>query len=462
MPGPQFLHVQTFSSKAGPAGNSIDQVIDEANREAEFSLHVDEPQPPRLIFGDPSTFKADHEAHVAARGTKVMVKGVERVRAIRKDRHTLCTMIASYPLTQDQIVEGGDDAKAHHVAWEKQTFDFLQEKYGAQLRVVLAHDDEAHPHLHFWILPDNLDADAKLLHPGKAAKVVVEANAKAEGVKDREAVKLGNDALKDAMRAFLDEYFHDVSEPLGMLRDGPKRRRDSREQYKSRLAEAGRNAASITRVADAAAMTDAALSKLEVVEGQQKILRDQIKLERSEAATFISKVMAAGNNDRAEAEEAARQIIDAAKLDAASILANAKDEAEQVGMTAARDAEGVTQAAHEAGFADGKVAGWAAGWAAGMEAARQSIARYRETTETILGKCNQYLSKMVIAVNDIRLSVKVRDNAKSLAIEGSALTKTLNDAVKDLNRAEEKTFVDVGIRSLPIAEDAADYSTPGF
>lgn len=441
MPGPQFLHFQTFSQKSGPAGNSVDQVIDEANREPEFSLHVEAPQPPRPIFGDSGTFKADHAAHVAARGTKVMVKGVEKVRAIRKDRHTLCTVIASYPLTHNQIVEGGYAAKAHHADWEKRTFAFVQDRYGTQLRAAFAHEDEDHPHLHFWILPDNPDADAKLLHPGKAAKVVVEANAKAEGVKDREAVKLGNEALKDAMRALLDEYFVDVSEPLGMLRDGPKRRRDSREQYKSRLAEAGRNATSIRRVAEAVAMTDAAFSELEVTEGQQKQLRDQIELERSEAATFISKVMAAGNNDRAEAEEAARQIIDAAKLDAASILAHAKDEAEQVGVIAARHAEGITQAAHEAGFADGKVAGWTAGWAEGMKAALKAVAGYRKLTEDILEKYNGYASRVSAVIKDVRLSLKIRDVAKALLGEGPALKKAVEDVLDAFDRAETQDYV---------------------
>lgn len=65
MPGPIFMHVQTFSHKVGKAGNNVHQVIGEATRTPEFSKHVDNPKPPRVIEGDPSIFRALHDAHVA-------------------------------------------------------------------------------------------------------------------------------------------------------------------------------------------------------------------------------------------------------------------------------------------------------------------------------------------------------------------------------------------------------------
>jgi hypothetical protein len=455
MPGPQFIHAQTFSQKANPAGNTVDQAIDEANREPEFSLHVEAPQPPRPIFGDPKTFKADHAAHVAARGTKAMVKGVERVRVIRKDRHTLCTVIASYPLTHDQIAEGGDAAKSHHAEWEKRTLDFMKKKYGGELRVALAHDDEDHPHLHFWILPDNPNADAKLLHPGKAAKVEVEAKAKADGIPDREAVKLGNDALKDAMRGFLDEYFHEVSEPLGMLRDGPKRRRDSREQYKSRLAEAERNAVSLARVAKAEAQTDAAVSELKATHGQQAAVREQIEGERTEAAAFVRKVMSAADEERSEAETEAGQIIDLAKTEAGSIVSKAQDDGDRVRRAAAQDIEKIKATAHAEGFEAGRVAGWYAGF----EAAKERIYEYRCTLQTILDSYNGYVSKASKMMGDLRVFSKIRDVARGLSKDGNANIAEIEKVMQSLERSQNNDYIG-GVAGVRMKENDAALLSP--
>lgn len=299
MPGPIFMHFQTYSRKSNVAGNTVDQVIEEGCRDAEFSQHVDAPQPPRPIIGDPATFKGVHDAHVAARATKVMVKGVERSRAIRTDRHTLATIIASYPLTHEQIAEGGDAARAHHAAWECDTVAYVRQKYGDQLKVAFAHEDEPHPHLHFWLLPDNPDADAKLLHPGKAAKAAVEAIEKAAGAEPKAAVKAGNLALKAAMRETLDEYHRIVGEPLGMLRDGPKRRRLSRAQYRAELDEAARRSKSIERaekadqIADEARASgyDAGLQQgLEAAADEVQRLQHENQALRSENQTLRSQI----------------------------------------------------------------------------------------------------------------------------------------------------------------------------
>ena len=237
MSGPQFAHIQTWSRKPNKAGQSIDHVIAEANRDPEFSMHVENPAPPRVLLGNPATFAADHAAHVAARSTiAIMADGSEKSRAIRNDRHTMASIVMSYPVPRSAIVT--DEAKAKLAAWEKRNLDWLREKYGGQLRVALAHDDETHPHLHAWLLPDDPGADATTLHPGKVAKKDVEARAKAENVENREAVKLGNRALKAAMTVWQDEYHAAVGVPEGLTRSGPKRRRLSREQWNAEKATA--------------------------------------------------------------------------------------------------------------------------------------------------------------------------------------------------------------------------------
>jgi len=232
MSGPQFAHLQTWSRKPNKACQSIDHVIAEATRHPEFSMHVKSPVPPRILLGNPATFATDHIAHVAARSTTViMANGSKKGRAIRTDRHTMAAVVMSYPVPHSAIIT--DEAKAKLFAWEKRNLEWLHKTYGDQLRVVLAHDDETQPHLHAWLLPDDPGADATTLHPGKVAKKEVEFRAKAGGVGNREAVKLGNRALKAAMTVWQDEYHAAVGIPEGLTRSGPKRRRLSREQWQA-------------------------------------------------------------------------------------------------------------------------------------------------------------------------------------------------------------------------------------
>ena len=250
MAGPQFVHIQTWSRKSNPAGQSVSQVIAEANRDPEHSAHVDDPAPPRPLVGDPSTFEAEHDAHVAARSTTVQMKdGSQCERGIRRDRHTLASVVMSYPVPWDGIQT--DEKRETLARWEQRNVQWLRETYGDQLRVVVAHDDEDHPHLHAWLLPDDPGADATTLHPGKQAKREIEAQAKAEGLEPREAVKLGNRALKEAMTEFQDTYHEAVGAPEGLTRSGPQRRRLTREQWKAEKATAAANAASLTRAESA-------------------------------------------------------------------------------------------------------------------------------------------------------------------------------------------------------------------
>lgn len=225
-----FIHCQSFARKPNAAGQSVAQVIAEGLRSGEYHPHVDGPKPPVPIFGNPIEFQKMHDDHVAKCWTRAVKNGQVGERAIRQDRHTLFTVVASYPVSTD-IVQDSPEELGRFKRWVNLTLAWIRAQYGDQLKAAFAHVDEQYPHLHFWLLPDDRSADASLLHPGKIAKRETETRMKAIGTFPREAVKLGNRALKDTMRAWIDDYHREVGAPLGMNRDGPKRRRLSRAQH---------------------------------------------------------------------------------------------------------------------------------------------------------------------------------------------------------------------------------------
>lgn len=233
MSGYQFFHLATYSRKANPAGQSVDQVVEEAERNPAFSQHVEEPKPPRLICGiSVREMKTQHDAMLEDARVPVVIKGGQVAhRSVRTDRHTLLTAVASYPVPRERV-EADPVEKAKYEAWVQANVRFLRDRFGQQLKTVIEHEDETHPHLHAYVLPDELpDFNAAKLHPGKAAKLEAEERAKAEGMTPRDAVKVGNDALKKAMRVLQDDYHEEVGAPCGMTRLGPGRRRMSRKQW---------------------------------------------------------------------------------------------------------------------------------------------------------------------------------------------------------------------------------------
>jgi hypothetical protein len=344
MSGPQFAHIQTWSRKPNKAGQSIDHVIAEANRDPEFSMHVENPAPPRVLLGNPATFAADHAAHVAARSTiAIMADGSQKSRAIRTDRHTMASIVMSYPVPRSAIVT--DEAKAKLAAWEQRNLDWLRTKYGGQLRVALAHDDENHPHLHAWLLPDDPGADATTLHPGKIAKKEVEARAKAENVENQEAVKLGNRALKAAMTVWQDEYHAAVGVPEGLTRSGPKRRRLSREQWQAEKATAKAHKTALERAEAAQASADAAdlhVSAAEARVGEIEA-RDTATTEKAHTLEKVN-----GSVMRREKQvEAREEAVSARERAAEAKELQSWAQATQIIEAAHTEAEKVAEVAHE-------------------------------------------------------------------------------------------------------------------
>jgi hypothetical protein len=234
MSGPQFVHLQTFSRKANPAGQSVTQIFGELLRDPQFSKHVDDPQPPEIVDGlSPQELVSRHDAMVNDARVAVKVKGKTHHRAIRQDRHTLLTAVSSYPLTWDQIKGNPVEEEALR-NWEIRNVNYFKTFFGAQYQATYRHIDEPHPHLHIYALPELIPGiDATHMHPGKRTKHIIEIQEREQGKSPREALAAANRALKIAMREFQDDYFRNVGEPSGLLRIGPRRQRLSRKDYQA-------------------------------------------------------------------------------------------------------------------------------------------------------------------------------------------------------------------------------------
>ena len=234
--GPQFAHMQAFSIKPNREGNSIEQVLAEAIREAKYSTHIDDPKPPTLIYGvDLPSLKKLHDEMLEQRKVEVKLKGKVRYRAIRKDRNTLMTVISSFPIRiADLDKDGTGETRRMFEKWKKLNTDHLRNQFGDKLKTIIEHTDEEFPHLHAYILPDNdPGAFANALHPGEVAKADAAKTAKAEGLTGKAVNKVANKIYQAAMSGWQDDFYSAVGAPCALTRDGPRRARKTRARWQA-------------------------------------------------------------------------------------------------------------------------------------------------------------------------------------------------------------------------------------
>ena len=214
----QFIHVEAYSREAskqkskGKGGLNVRQVIAEAGREPGNCPHVDQAQPPAIIFG--SLDQAEAEAMSWAEQATD-----QQGRKLRKDGHCLLAGVVSLPRS-----EGESWAE-----FEKRSTAYLQAKYEDRLKAVIAHHDEEHPHIHFYAVPRKGERFEAIHEGQKAAK-----QAKAEGKLKGEQ----NAAYIGAMRGLQDDFSKKVGQPLGLARLGPGRRRLTRKAWQAEQAQA--------------------------------------------------------------------------------------------------------------------------------------------------------------------------------------------------------------------------------
>lgn len=151
----QFIHAETYSRKKTDKKFSAKEILDEAKRTDGACPHVPEPHPPNLIYG--MGLDDLESLHDEKCSSMKMTNNKGQSRSIRKDQQTLGTVILSYPNKQ----EGQDEQQysKDYENWKKLSVEWLKEKYGDELKTVIEHTDESHPHLHAYLIPDDLKAD---------------------------------------------------------------------------------------------------------------------------------------------------------------------------------------------------------------------------------------------------------------------------------------------------------------
>ncbi|APE97090.1 plasmid recombination protein [Pseudomonas putida] len=211
MSGFQFIHIESYARTAakGKTGNhSVSSIVAEARRDAGHSPHVESPQSPLYLQGASlDVLEATCEAYAA---TITDTKG----RKMRRDGLCLLAGVVSAP---------DDFTEAQWSTLSCDTLNWLKKRFEDRLRTTVAHLDESHDHLHFFIVPRDGERFDEV-HPGKAAA----RRAKTQGLAKGDQ----NKAYIAAMRAFQDDFFEEVGARNGLARIGPGRRRLTRAEWK--------------------------------------------------------------------------------------------------------------------------------------------------------------------------------------------------------------------------------------
>lgn len=228
----QFIHAETYSRKKTDKKFSVKEILEEAKRIDGACPHVENPKAPNLVYG--LSLDDLESLHDEKCSSMKMTNNKGQSRSIRKDQQTLGTVILSYPNKQ----EGQDEQQysKDYEKWKTLSIDWLKEKYGSELKTVIEHTDESHPHLHAYLIPDDLKADKYNI--GRRAKTDFLKSDESKKLEPKEANKIGDRKYKEEWRKWQDDYFEKVGVQTGLSRIGPGGRRLSRPQWQQEKQQA--------------------------------------------------------------------------------------------------------------------------------------------------------------------------------------------------------------------------------
>lgn len=221
----QFIHYEKYTL------DEIKNILNEAGREKGYTPHVTNPEPPQILMGSLEELEQKLTTEVPKTTYNVMTKShgkdVIAKKKIRKDANVLLAGVASYPKKRTDPDYKDED----FLEWTSLLKKFLDKKYGKRLHTMILHLDESHPHIHFYVIPDNYEMNT--LCPSDKAMKEKEIELKSNNdITPAQKSLLKKQAGKKALQEYQDDYFKSVSVYIGMARTGPKRRRLTRQQWK--------------------------------------------------------------------------------------------------------------------------------------------------------------------------------------------------------------------------------------
>lgn len=220
MKSAQFIHIETYgkkSAKKKEKGNhssdvrqtNVSGVLSEARRDDGFTSHIDHVEAPDVLYGcsiDELELLVD-EYH--QNSYTVDKNGKEK--KLRSDASVILAGVVS--IKRDDIDVWED--------YKKDTLKFLKDKYGDNLKCVIEHKDEKHPHIHFYVVA-NVGENLNDFHDGKLAVSKL----------SKEEKKNQKTVYVKAMTKFQDDFYNSVSKKYGFDRLGEKpRKRMHRKEY---------------------------------------------------------------------------------------------------------------------------------------------------------------------------------------------------------------------------------------
>jgi hypothetical protein len=208
--GFQFAHINSYSKQASKKGGgkfSSGDIGAEADRLDGACPHVEAPMKPNWIVGDWQAVKDAEQAFID--GHPKDSKG----RGLRADALTVAAGVISMP----------NDMREAWPAYRDEMIGQLAMRYGERLRAVVEHKDEAHPHLHFYLV-------AK---PGEKFDQAHDGKRAANLAKEAGELKGGQNAAYKAEMKKWQDWIGVTAQKHGLTRTGPRRARLGREEWKA-------------------------------------------------------------------------------------------------------------------------------------------------------------------------------------------------------------------------------------
>lgn len=304
MAGTQFIHVELYGKNAskekarrtGERSFSASDIAAEQMRVDGHIGHVDLPEPPTLLFGvDPRLVVDEALGSFEAEPKQIVkTKNGPRERALRGDVPIVLAGVASWPDSVGDLASSPDRQRLFD-EWQAQTLLFLRKTYGQDLRSVVSHKDESHPHIHFTVSCKRA-IDVRKHHPGAAAD--------------------GKLAAAKGLRDLQDRYHAEVSVKCGLARIGPRRQRCKGDDWAKQKD----------------ALERLALERLKLGELQRSIEGAEAEAEASLVSAWeqAEKIVA---DAMTKAAQLAQEILKKAKVEAGDMLKRARTSLEALRRT---------------------------------------------------------------------------------------------------------------------------------